>query len=80
MWAFRSKLASELRKEYQVPPGDESLTLDEPTPESRNRFGKVLDLMPESVRVRAEDVEGRFKGDWLRVRDVWVRSFLLTIL
>lgn len=73
-WSIKSRSLDELRKEFGVPVDDHSLDEEMATPAGRRRFGKLLELMPPSVRVRAEDVEKRFKSDWLRVREVWVSS------
>ncbi|KAL8291924.1 hypothetical protein RQP46_002182 [Phenoliferia psychrophenolica] len=71
VWSLRSQLESELRTAFEIPEEDPYVMAEETSPAQRARFKKLLSLMPESVSVRAKDVERRFKDDWLRVRDVW---------
>lgn len=75
-WKIQSLSAADLRREYSIDSLDDSVerrTVSEP---ERERWNTLLRLAPPSVTTRALDVEGRFKADWLAVKDVWVSGCL----
>lgn len=82
-WAIASRTVDTLRAEYAA--GDRDASLNERVEKAklagvaekerrkRRRYADLCDVLPPSVRRRTEDIEKRFKADWLVVKEVWVR-------
>ncbi|GAA5830180.1 hypothetical protein JCM3766R1_002813 [Sporobolomyces carnicolor] len=74
-WQIKSQSNAQLTDTYSLDEGDNpSLSptdRDEPGPRERARYRKLLDSLGTGVRARVDEVEGRFRKDWQRVRDFW---------
>lgn len=74
-WTIDSKPAEVLRSRFDVDIEDDVLDDSNSSVKiPRARCCSLLECLPSSVRTRNEDVERRFKTDWLKAKSIWSAS------